>query len=77
MNRQELGHIIFNMIVCFMFGILIIACKTLTIDVKKEAHCHLKTTAPHSVKCTVDGKVVYEQSGPMKLDLKGCKKETE
>ena len=63
--------------VVLCFGILIVACKTLTIDVKKEAHCHLKTSAPHSVKCTVDGKLVYDQSGPMNLDLKGCKKEGE
>jgi len=55
-------------------GVLIIGCKTLTVDVKTKAHCHLKTSAPHSVKCTVDGKLVYDQSGPMKLDLQGCKK---
>jgi len=53
-------------------GVLIVGCATLTVDVKEKAHCHLKVSAPHSVKCTVDGKVVYEQSGPMALDLKGC-----
>lgn len=58
-------------------GTMIIACKTLTVDVKTKAHCHLKTSAPHSVKCTVDGELVYDQSGPMKLDLQGCKKEVE
>lgn len=74
MNKRTINFF-GRLLVCFLFVILIVCCKTLTIDVKKGAHCHLKTSAPHSVKCTVDDKLVYEQSGPMALDLKGCKKE--
>jgi len=60
------------LVAIFLFSVLIIGCKTLTVEVREKAHCHLKTSAPHSVKCTVDGRIVYEQSGPMELDLKGC-----
>ena len=60
------------LIIILVLGAGVTACTTLNVQVKDKAHCHLKTSAPHAVTCTVDGKIVYQQTGPMELDLKGC-----
>ena len=72
---MELGKKVTKCIIILVLlvaSILTIGCRTLSIEVREKAHCDLKVKAPHSVICTVDGKVVYEQTGSMALDLKGC-----
>ena len=56
------------MSICLLFA----ACGTLTVKAKKSADCQLVQGPPHSIKCKSDGKVVFEQSGPMKLEIKGA-----
>lgn len=54
-----------------MRALLILACAScVTVTAEKSAHLTIKVDAPHKVTATVDGKVRYEQTGPMALELK-------
>jgi len=55
-----------------IFLFLISGCSTLSVTADKSADCKFKVTAPHSIQCSTDGKVVFEQTGSMPLDIKGC-----
>tara|TARA_R100001230_G_C5528073_1_gene62961 strand:+ start:37 stop:441 length:405 start_codon:yes stop_codon:yes gene_type:complete len=55
-----------------IFLFLISGCSTLSVTADKSADCKFKVTAPHSIQCSTDGKVVFEQKGKMALDIKGC-----
>ena len=57
---------------CIFLVLFLAGCSTLSVSAKKSADCKFKVQAPHSIICTVDGKQVYEQNGPMALDIKGC-----
>ena len=57
---------------CIFLVLFLAGCSTLSIKAKDKAHCDFKVKAPHAIICTVDGKQVYTQTGPMALDIKGC-----
>jgi hypothetical protein len=57
---------------CIFLVLFLAGCSTLSVSAKNSADCKFKVQAPHSITCTVDGIQVYEQSGPMALDIKGC-----
>jgi hypothetical protein len=69
LKRDSKGRFTAGSIVLMM---LLMGCATLSVSAKNSADCKFKVQAPHSIICTVDGKQVYEQSGPMALDIKGC-----
>jgi hypothetical protein len=52
--------------------LLVSGCSTLSVSAKKTADCKFKVTAPHEIRCTVDGTETYTQTGPMSLDVKNC-----
>lgn len=57
-----------------MWAILILlpflaSCSTVRVTAEHEAHCIAKKGPPHLVQCWVDGKLRYEQRGPMKLNV--------
>ena len=68
-KRDDKGRFTAASIVLMM---LLMGCTTLSVSAKNSADCKFKVQAPHSIICTVDGKQVYEQNGPMALDIKGC-----
>lgn len=54
-----------------MRALLFLACAScVTVTAETSAHLTIKVDAPHKVTATVDGKVRYEQTGPMALELK-------
>lgn len=54
-----------------MRALLLLACAScVTVTAKKSADLFIDVKAPHAVRATVDGKVRYEQTGPMALELK-------
>lgn len=51
--------------------LLLLACTScVTVTAEKSADLFIDVRAPHMVRATVDGKVRYEQTGPMALELK-------
>jgi len=57
---------------CIFLVLLLAGCSTLSVSATKSADCKFKVQAPHSVVCTIDGKEVYTQTGPMPLAITGC-----
>lgn len=54
-----------------MRALLLLACTScVTVTAEKSADLFIDVKAPHRVTATVDGKVRYEQTGPMGLVLK-------
>lgn len=54
-----------------MRALLILACTScVTVTAEKSADLFIDIRAPHTVRATVDGRVRYEQTGPMALLLK-------
>lgn len=54
-----------------MRALLLLACTScVTVTAEKSADLFIDVRAPHTVRATVDGKVRYEQTGPMALELK-------
>ena len=54
-----------------MRALLLLACTScVTATAEKSAVLDINIKAPHRVTATVDGKVRYEQTGPMGLMLK-------
>lgn len=57
---------------CIFLVLFLAGCSTLSVSAKESADCKFKVTAPHSIQCSTDGKMVFEQKGNMALDIKGC-----
>lgn len=54
-----------------MRALLLLTCAScVTVTAEKSADLFIDVKAPHRVTATVDGKVRYEQTGPMGLVLK-------
>lgn len=54
-----------------MRALLLLTCAScVTVTAEREADLFIDVRAPHRVTATVDGKVRYEQTGPMGLKLK-------
>lgn len=54
-----------------MRALLLLACASCaTVTAEKSADLFIDVKAPHRVTATVDGRVRYEQTGPMALELK-------
>ena len=69
-NRDKKGR--FTTGSCIFLVLSLAGCSTLSVNADKSADCKFKVSAPHEITCTVDGKQVYQQKGPMALDIKGC-----
>lgn len=52
------------------FLLVLLASSCVTVTAEKSADLFIDVRAPHRVTATVDGKVRYEQTGPMGLVLK-------
>ena len=52
--------------------LLLLPLSCVTVTAEKSAHLTIKVDAPHKVTATVDGRVRYEQTGPMALELKAA-----
>ena len=50
--------------------IVLLASSCASVAAEKSADLFIDVSAPHTVRATVDGKVRYEQTGPMALRLK-------
>ena len=50
--------------------LVLIASSCVTVTAERSADLFIDVQAPHTVRATVDGKVRYEQTGPMGLVLK-------
>ena len=50
--------------------LVLLASSCVTVTAERSADLFIDVKAPHTVRATVDGKVRYEQTGPMGLVLK-------
>lgn len=50
--------------------LVLFASSCVTVTAERSADLFIDVKAPHTVRATVDGKVRYEQTGPMALELK-------